>query len=61
VRTVWRFQNRDNFAIGGENIFDAHPDVEQDPSLNLLGVQYALTSPFGFNGGFWYARIGVDF
>ncbi|MFA0811599.1 TonB-dependent receptor plug domain-containing protein [Microbulbifer epialgicus] len=53
----------DNYkiAIGGENIFDVQPDDEQDGTLQFLGVRHALTSPFGFNGGFWYLRASADF
>ena len=27
----------------------------------FLGVNYALTSPYGFNGGFYYLRLSADF
>ncbi|MFT7139346.1 MAG: iron complex outermembrane receptor protein, partial [Sulfitobacter sp.] len=33
----------------------------QDPTLDFLGVTRALTSPWGFNGGFWYLRLAADF
>jgi iron complex outermembrane receptor protein len=56
-----RFADRYELAIGGENIFDTQPDPEGDPVLQFLGVVNSLTSPFGFNGGYWYARISVDF
>lgn len=52
---------RYELAIGGENVFDTLPDDEQDPVLQFLGVASSLTSPFGFNGGQWYTRIGVNF
>lgn len=57
------FRLNDNFriAVGGENVFDAYPDNDGHFVAGLLGIEYALTSPFGFNGGFWYARLGVDF
>ena len=48
-------------AIGGANVFDTLPDKELDPVLQFLGVTGSLTSPFGFNGGHWYARFSVDF
>jgi len=35
------------------------PDNELDPVLQFLGVTGSLTSPFGFNGGHWYARFSV--
>jgi outer membrane receptor protein involved in Fe transport len=36
---------------------DAAADREQEPVLQFLGLRHALTSPFGFNGGFWYLRL----
>lgn len=56
-----KLANNYEIAIGGENIFDTLPEDEQDPVLQFLGVSDSLTSPFGFNGGFWYVRLGVDF
>ncbi|MGH8130869.1 MAG: TonB-dependent receptor plug domain-containing protein, partial [Steroidobacteraceae bacterium] len=55
------FGERYQFTIGGENIFDTLPDTEQDPTSLFLGVRPSLTSPFGVNGAFWYARASVDF
>lgn len=48
-------------AIGGENVFDKYPDQEGSGTLQYLGQQYAITSPFGFNGAFWYLRVGASF
>jgi hypothetical protein len=58
-----RAQLAENYeiAVGGENIFDQFPDDELDPILQVLGVSRSLTSPFGFNGGYWYARARVRF
>jgi iron complex outermembrane receptor protein len=58
-----RYQVNDaiELAVGGDNVFDVHPGKEQNPVLQFLGVKYALTSPFGFNGAFWYARVSVKF
>ncbi len=55
------FANRYVFAIGAENVFDTLPGDEQDGVLQFLGVASSVTSPFGFNGGHWYARLSVDF
>ena len=57
------FQVTDNlrFSVGGENVFDTFPDNDGHFISELLGIKYALTSPFGFNGGFWYARLAADF
>ena len=58
-----RYKVNDSFsvAIGGDNVLNTHPDKEQNPTLQFLGVQYALTSPFGFNGAFWYLRLKGEF
>jgi iron complex outermembrane receptor protein len=48
-------------SVGGENIFDIEPGSEQEPVSRFLGVDRSLTSPFGFNGGFWYARLSAQF
>ncbi|KUJ81463.1 TonB-dependent receptor [Microbulbifer flavimaris] len=57
------FTLADNYkvSVGGENIFDTLPDEEADPTLQFLGVRQSLTSPFGFNGGFWYLRASAEF
>jgi iron complex outermembrane receptor protein len=52
---------RYTITLGGENIFDEFPDEEQDATAQFLGVRYALTSPYGFNGGFYYLRLSADF
>ena len=50
------------FTIGGQNVFDEYPDKEKAHVLtDVLGVKYAITSPFGFNGAFWYARVSAAF
>lgn len=55
------FDDRVHVTIGGNNIFDAYPDRETNSTLNFLGAQYPLSSPFGFNGGEWYAKVGFQF
>lgn len=50
-----------SLAIGAENIFDKYPGQEGNGVLQALGQQYAVTSPFGFNGAFWYLRGKVSF
>jgi len=48
-------------AIGAENVFDAFPPSDGHAVAGFLGVDRALTSPYGFNGGFWYLRLAADF
>ncbi len=56
------FNDRFTVTLGGENIFDEYPDDEGDANAcTFLGVNYALTSPWGFNGGFYYLRLSAGF
>lgn len=57
----YKFNDHVSVAVGGENVFNTYPDKEKNPVLQFLGVKYALTSPFGFNGAFWYARVRATF
>jgi len=61
LEASYTFSEMLTFTVGGENIFDEFPDDEQDGTSRFLGVEDALTSPYGFNGGFWYARLNVSF
>jgi iron complex outermembrane receptor protein len=58
----------DNFTLsaGVQNLFDNYPDKDLrsiDPNTGLPGNgnQYIDASPFGYNGGFWYVRAGLNF
>ncbi|BBC73995.1 conserved hypothetical protein [Altererythrobacter sp. B11] len=69
------YKINDNFtlAVGGENIFDNHPDEDNrapgQPNANwyeatqatVSGSRYIDSSPFGYNGGFWYVRLNAKF
>jgi iron complex outermembrane receptor protein len=61
VEAVFSFNEMFKLSVGGENIFDALPDDDGHFVAELLGVDKALTSPFGVNGGFWYVRLSADF
>ena len=61
LEATFHFSDIFRLAIGGENIFDALPDDDGHFVSEILGVDKALTSPFGFNGGFWYVRLAADF
>ena len=47
------------FAFGAQNIFDEYPD--DNPYSGIVGAKYPTTSPFGFNGGFWYLKAEYKF
>ncbi|MBF6025266.1 TonB-dependent receptor plug domain-containing protein [Lysobacter niastensis] len=59
--TVDLFDGKGHFTVGGSNIFDNYPDKETNGTLNFLGAQYPLSSPFGFNGGEWYVKMSYEF
>ena len=61
VEARWKFYDKYTLAVGGDNVFDVYPDKEKDGTLQFLGQEYAITSPFGFNGASWYVRFSADF
>ena len=40
--------------VGAQNAFDTYP--EKNPKGNVAGLIYPESSPFGFNGGYYYVR-----
>jgi iron complex outermembrane recepter protein len=46
-------------SVGGQNIFNNFPDL--NPFAGIVGAKYPVTSPMGINGGFYYARLRLDF
>ena len=61
IEATYRFGEILRLSVGAENVFDEEPDLEGDGTLAFLGARTAITSPFGNNGGFWYARLAADF
>ena len=61
IEATLTFNDRYRITLGGANVFDTEPDLEQDFVLGILGARTAITSPFGNNGGFWYVRLAADF
>lgn len=61
LEATYRFNDMFRLSVGAENIFDVEPDLEGDGTLAFLGARTSITSPFGNNGGFWYARLVADF
>ncbi len=46
-------------AFGAENLFDTYP--RRNPHAGIVGAKYPESSPYGFNGGFYYLRAGFEF
>jgi iron complex outermembrane receptor protein len=55
----WKFASGLYFNIGAQNITDEVPD--ENPWGFIAGARYPVHTPYGFNGGFYYARVGFDF
>ncbi|MFT4247051.1 MAG: TonB-dependent receptor [Pseudomonas sp.] len=48
-----------DIAIGADNLFDIYPD--RNGLLSIAGFNRYGTSPFGSDGGYYYARINMRF
>lgn len=55
----WKFANGVYVNVGAQNLFDETPD--DNPWGGVAGAAYPVHSPYGFNGGFYYARVGWRF
>ena len=47
-------------TIGGRNILNTYPD-ENPNGADSVGNKYGQFSPFGFDGAFWYSKVGYSF
>ncbi len=57
---AYLFDDRLGITIGGQNVFDTFPQ-ENPGARSGVGNLYSQFTPFGFNGGFFYARVRYDF
>ena len=48
-----------NVAVGGENVLNTYPDVNEHGILTV-GNHYGQFSPFGFNGANFYVRLNYS-
>jgi iron complex outermembrane recepter protein len=55
----WRLPSGFYFSVGAQNLFDEVPD--DNPWGGVAGAAYPVHAPYGFNGGFYYARVGFTF
>ncbi|MBN8499833.1 MAG: TonB-dependent receptor [Sphingomonadales bacterium] len=63
--------DRITVAVGADNLFDVYPDrspwglrpaaIGGSYPANQQYIPFSIFSPFGFNGRYLYARVGVDF
>ena len=45
-------------ALGTNNLFNTYPD--ENPNSGGVGALYPESTPFGFNGGYYYLRLSYD-
>jgi iron complex outermembrane receptor protein len=62
VEASWNFTDALKVTIGADNVFDETPD-RQVPATDFNGIfPYSRrTTPFGFNGGYYYASVNYSF
>ena len=62
VEAAWPVSDAVTFTLGSQNVLNTYPDENPkatDPSLGFWGGNlYPPSTPFGFNGGYYYVRIG---
>ena len=54
------FLDNYTFTAGANNLLDQYPG-ESPPFYRNFGIIYTGTSPYGFNGGFYYTRLTARF
>ncbi|MEE8464491.1 MAG: TonB-dependent receptor [Gammaproteobacteria bacterium] len=59
LEAAYSFNDNLTFTIGAQNIFDVFPG-ENTGARTGVGNRYSQYTPFGFNGGFWYARVRYE-
>jgi iron complex outermembrane receptor protein len=65
----YQFNKAWTVSVGANNLFNQYPDhinasllAEQRANLDNTAVNvYPAFSPFGINGGYYYARVGLKF
>ena len=62
---AYRISKNTTLALGGENIFDTKPQEWGETDDSLMGsgkvIRYSQYAPFGYNGAYYYLRLGTRF
>ena len=61
VEAAYTFGDRFTVVVGTDNVFDQYPELNALYPDFSFGQKYPNSSPFGFNGGFWYVRLTTEF
>jgi len=60
VEGRWGFTDNLDLAVGVDNVFDTQPD-RQETDFNGIFPFSRRTTPFGFNGAYYYAQLSYSF
>ncbi len=55
LEVAWPVSDAVALTLGARNILNTYPD--ENPNARRLGNLYPPSTPFGFNGGFYYTRL----
>lgn len=61
VDVSYRFANGLNIGIGSKNLFGSKPDKQWASNSRLFQTIYSNLAPEGFDGAYYYARVGFSF
>ena len=59
VEAAHTFADRWNLTIGAQNVLNTYPE-EYPGAAAGVGNRFGQFTPFGFNGGFYYTRVGYS-
>ena len=55
LEVAWPLGDAVRLTVGARNLVNTYPD--ENPNAGRLGNRYPPSTPFGFNGGFYYTRL----
>ncbi len=58
---TWRFERGVYAGIGAKNLFDTKPDEQWASNSRLAQTRYSNLAPEGFDGAFYYVKLGYAF
>lgn len=63
AEVAYTFAERYSIIVGAQNLFDESGPLEIDNLDGTVGSgnTFETSSPFGYDGGFWYVRLRADF
>jgi iron complex outermembrane receptor protein len=63
LEVAYQFNDNWTAVVGAQNVFDENGPIDQNNLDGTIGSgnTFDTESPFGFDGGFWYARVRIDF